>query len=73
MSVIRHLDWSIYGDAGATRYFVDWMDNFDGYAAGQDLQGVGGWKGWFNDPAASASTTDAQALSAPNSVDIVGR
>ncbi|MCO5194516.1 MAG: S8 family serine peptidase [Anaerolineae bacterium] len=66
------LDWSIYEDAGATRYFVDWMDNFDSYATGQDLQGVGGWKGWFNDPAASASTTDAQALSAPNSVDIVG-
>jgi uncharacterized repeat protein (TIGR01451 family) len=49
-----------------------WSDNFDSYATGQDLQGVGGWKGWFNDPAASASTSNAQARSAPNSVDILG-
>ena len=47
-------------------------DDFDSYATGQDLHGVNGWKGWFNDPAASASTTDAQARSNPNSVDIVG-
>jgi hypothetical protein len=36
------------------------------------LHGVGGWKGWANDPNAAAYTTDAQARSAPASVDIVG-
>ncbi|NIP28422.1 MAG: hypothetical protein GWN61_26435, partial [candidate division Zixibacteria bacterium] len=33
---------------------------------------VGGWKGWDNNPAFGASTTDVQARSAPNSVDILG-
>jgi uncharacterized repeat protein (TIGR01451 family) len=49
-----------------------WSDNFDSYATGMDLHGVGGWKGWGNSPAASALTSSAQARSAPNSVDILG-
>jgi uncharacterized repeat protein (TIGR01451 family) len=49
-----------------------WSDNFDSYATGMDLHGVGGWTGWNNTPAASALTSNAQARSAPNSVDILG-
>lgn len=47
-----------------------WSDNFDGYPTGQNLHGVGGWKGWDNNPAFTAFTTNVQARSAPNSVDI---
>ncbi|MCB9135042.1 MAG: hypothetical protein H6636_06425 [Anaerolineales bacterium] len=65
------LDWSIFEDQGAAPAEI-WSDNFDSYATGQNLHGVGGWKGWGNSAAASASTTAAQALSAPNSVDILG-
>lgn len=36
------------------------------------MHGLGGWKGWGNDPAATALTTSAHALSAPNSVHILG-
>jgi hypothetical protein len=49
-----------------------WGDNFDGYAPGTDLHNMNGWKGWFNDPSFTAFTSDAQARTAPNSVDIVG-
>jgi uncharacterized repeat protein (TIGR01451 family) len=49
-----------------------WSDNFDSYATGSPLHGVGGWKGWQNNPAFGASTSNAQARSAPNSVDILG-
>jgi hypothetical protein len=48
-----------------------WQDNFDSYPTGSNLHGVGGWKGWFNDPAFTAFTTNAQAHSAPNSIDMV--
>ena len=48
-----------------------WSDNFDSYETGVPLQGLGGWKGWDNSPAASALTTDVHALSTPNSVDIL--
>lgn len=48
-----------------------WGDNFDSYATGVPLQGLGGWKGWDNSPAASALTTNTQAKSTPNSVDIL--
>jgi hypothetical protein len=49
-----------------------WADNFDSYATGANLHGMGGWKGWFNDPSYTAFTTDFQARTAPNSVDISG-
>jgi hypothetical protein len=51
---------------------ADWSDNFDSYAAGTDLHGVGGWEGWFGDPGATAFVTDAISFSGPNSVDING-
>ncbi|MCB0078546.1 MAG: hypothetical protein KDD73_14120 [Anaerolineales bacterium] len=47
-----------------------WSDNFDSYATGTNLHNVGGWKGWDNDPTFTAFTTDDEAASAPNSVDI---
>jgi hypothetical protein len=51
---------------------VDWADNFDSYATGSQMHGQGGWKGWGNTVAAGALTSSAQAVSAPNSVDING-
>jgi hypothetical protein len=51
---------------------AQWSDNFDSYANGQQLHGVGGWAGWGESPAAGALVTNAQSSSAPHSVDIVG-
>ncbi len=67
------LTWSIYDDATPIRQpNVDWYDNFDSYATGSQLHGQGGWKGWGNDPAAGALTSDAQSRSTPNSAAILG-
>ena len=49
---------------------ADFSEDFDSYATGTSLHGVNGWKGWDNNPGATAYNTDAQARSAPNSVDI---
>ncbi|HWN83381.1 MAG TPA: hypothetical protein VNM87_14890 [Candidatus Udaeobacter sp.] len=49
---------------------AQWSDNFDGYANGTSLHGVGGWAGWDNNPAATGFVTNAQSHSAPHSVDI---
>jgi hypothetical protein len=60
------LDWQLFeGELG-------WSDNFDSYTAGFQLDGQGGWSGWGNDPTAGALTSDVQARSIPNSVDIFG-
>lgn len=48
-----------------------WSENWDSYATGQDMHGVGGWKGWDNDSTCTAFTSDLQFLSSPNSIDIV--
>lgn len=49
-----------------------WSDNFDGagYTAGASVVGVGGWEEWG--PGAGANVSNAQALSAPHSIDISG-
>lgn len=47
-----------------------WADNFDSYANGTVLQGVGGWKGWGNVPAQAGVVSDAQARSGPHSIAI---
>jgi subtilisin family serine protease len=47
-------------------------ENFDAYAAGGNVHGQGGWKGWGNDPAAGATVVTAQSASAPNSIEIKG-
>ena len=49
---------------------AQFADNFDSYSAGTQLQGVNGWKGWDNTPAAAGVVSSAQALSAPNSIAI---
>jgi hypothetical protein len=49
---------------------AQFADNFDSYDTGFDVHGTNGWKGWDNDPAASAVTSAAQALSTPNSIAI---
>ena len=64
------LEWDIFED-GTSSFGGSWSDNFDSYATGSQMHGQGGWKGWDNSPAAGALTSDVQALSAPNSVDIM--
>ena len=47
------------------------MDDFESYAPGTDLQNVGGWKGWDGSAGASAPVSDAFAYSGSNSVEII--
>jgi len=47
-------------------------EDFESYAAGSDLHGQGGWKGWDNDAAYGAPASDAFAASGLNSVEIGG-
>ena len=47
-------------------------ENFDSYASGSALHGVGGWKGWDNTPGAGAPTSSKYAYSGKNSVEVVG-
>ncbi len=54
----------------AAGVLVDWYENWDAYPTGQNMHGVGGWKGWGNDPTWTAYTTDVQFISFPNSIDI---
>ena len=51
---------------------VAFSENFDAYAAGGNVHGQGGWKGWGNDPTAGATVVTAQSVSAPNSIEIKG-
>jgi hypothetical protein len=61
-----------YDDLSLVMPVVDWSDNFDSYPTDTSLHGLGGWKGWFNDPAATAYTRDTYARSTPNSAEITG-
>lgn len=47
-------------------------ENFDAYAAGGNVHGQGGWKGWGNDPTAGATVIGTHSVSAPNSIRIEG-
>ena len=49
-----------------------WHENSDAYANGAQMHDLGGWRGWDGDPGAGALVTNAQALSPPHSVEIVG-
>jgi hypothetical protein len=49
---------------------AQWSDNFDSYANGTPLHGVGGWAGWDNNPGATGYVTNARSHSAPNSCEI---
>jgi subtilisin family serine protease len=66
------LDWTIFEDPGTTSLAGFWTEDFDSYATGQNMHGVGGWKGWDNLPGFTAFTSDAQARSTPNSFAIEG-
>jgi hypothetical protein len=48
---------------------AQWSDNFDGYANGTSLHGVGGWAGWDGNPAATGFVTNVQSRSAPHSME----
>jgi hypothetical protein len=68
----------LFANTGSEVYYDDmslvvggWSDNFDSYPTDTQLQGVGGWKGWANDPAAAGWTRDTYARSAPNALEIV--
>lgn len=55
-----------------TPNLVDWYEDWDSYPTGQDMHGIGGWKGWGNYSGATAFTSDVQRISLPNSIDIHG-
>jgi hypothetical protein len=55
-----------------TNLDIVWEENWDSYSNGQDVHGVGGWKGWDNDSDYSAKVTNNQSRSSPNSIDIRG-
>lgn len=63
---------------GAAAVFVclpaaaQWADDFDSYGTDVSLHGLGGWKGWDNDPTWTAYTRDEVVRSAPNAVEIEG-
>jgi hypothetical protein len=48
----------------------NFSEDFDAYAVGSNVHGQGGWKGWFNDPAAGAFVDDAFSTSPTNSINI---
>jgi len=59
--------------AHAIAYFYPaFAEDFEAYAAGSDLHGQGGWKGWDNTASAGAPASDALASGGLNSVEIVG-
>jgi hypothetical protein len=49
----------------------EFSENFDSYASGMALHGVGGWKGWGNASSAGAPVSSKYAYSGKNSVEIV--
>lgn len=49
---------------------AQFAEDFDSYPTGTSMHGVNGWKGWDNNPAFTAFTSDVQAFSGPNSVAI---
>jgi len=51
---------------------ANWFEDFDSYANDSSMHGQGGWKGWDNNPGATAYVRDDQALSLPHSVEIAG-
>lgn len=58
--------------AAPTARAAAYSETFDGYAAGSQLHGVNGWRGWDNTPGAGAQVSNAFAFSGLNSVAIAG-
>jgi hypothetical protein len=70
----RKLSWALAIALGlwATGVGAPWLEDFDSYLTGSDLNGQGGWQGWDNNPGATAFTSGTVSSSAPNSVEIAG-
>ena len=49
---------------------ADFLDGFESYAAGSNLHGQGGWKGWDNDPAHAGTASSAFAHTGTKSAAI---
>ena len=49
---------------------AQFSDNFDSYANGQLLDGVGGWQGWWMNAAVAGRASNAFSNSSPNSIII---
>ncbi|MCK5794647.1 MAG: Ig-like domain repeat protein [Anaerolineales bacterium] len=49
-----------------------WAENFDSYLLNSQLHGIGGWKGWDNNPVYGAFVSNTQQRSSPHSVEITG-
>jgi len=49
----------------------EFMEDFESYAAGSEMHGQGGWKGWDNDVAFGAPASDLYAYSGSVSVEII--
>lgn len=48
------------------------LENFDGYATGTDLNDVGGWFGWYDNSSKAGIVSNAFARSGNNSIEIAG-
>ena len=51
---------------------VDWSENWDAYANGQQMHGLNGWTGWEGSAGAGALVSNLQYLSEPNAINING-
>ena len=49
-----------------------WAEDFDSYPLNSQLHGLGGWRGWENNPSSGALVSNSQQRSAPHSVSITG-
>jgi len=47
-------------------------EDFESYAAGSEMHGQGGWKGWDNTPAAGAPASGVYAYGGAISIEIGG-
>jgi hypothetical protein len=47
-------------------------EDFESYAAGSNLHGQGGWKGWDNDPGAGAVVSTAFSFNGTQSANVTG-
>jgi hypothetical protein len=51
---------------------LNYIENWDGYAAGSNVLGQGGWEGFFGDAEVGAFIDDALSSSPANSIEIAG-
>lgn len=50
----------------------NWYETWDAYGVPTNVHGLGGWKGWANNPSASAMTIDTGKSTGPIAIDIYG-